>query len=150
MTATDAAGNAATDTVAVTYSQPPSQFWRLEHFGTADASGNAADLADPDEDGLVNMVEFFLNGNPNSSAGVSLPTVGIENGDLTLTYTRNKAAMTELAFAVEASLSLAGPWGTSGVTEEVLSETITIEQIKSRLPTGPDSAKYLRLRIVRP
>ena len=92
VTATDAAGNAATDTVAVTYSQPPSQFWRLEHFGTADASGNAADLADPDEDGLVNMVEFFLNGNPNSSAGLSLPTVGIENGDLTLTYTRNKAA----------------------------------------------------------
>jgi lysophospholipase L1-like esterase len=42
--------------------------WRLANFGTVANSGNAADSADPDGDGLTNTQEFTSGTNPNSAA----------------------------------------------------------------------------------
>jgi len=40
------------------------QQWRLGFFDTTQSIGNAADLADPDSDGRVNLLEFALGTNP--------------------------------------------------------------------------------------
>lgn len=40
--------------------------WRFAHFGTYSNSGNAADDADPDYDGIANLVEYALELTPTS------------------------------------------------------------------------------------
>jgi len=42
--------------------------WRLANFGTTANSGNAADGADPDGDGLTNAQEYAAGTDPNSAA----------------------------------------------------------------------------------
>ena len=50
---------------------PPMQLWRQTNFGTPYPTGNAADNADPDKDGLENLVEYAFALNPNvPDAGV--------------------------------------------------------------------------------
>ena len=48
--------------------------------------------ASPDFDGLKNLFEFFLNDIPKTASVSRLPVVARESTDLTLTYTRLKAA----------------------------------------------------------
>ena len=44
------------------------QNWRMEHFGTIDNTGDAADDADPDHDGILNIMEFAFGTDPLSGA----------------------------------------------------------------------------------
>ena len=125
------------------------QTWRLIHFGTTDDLGNAADTADPDNDGTRNLLEFFLNGNPNVSATTILPVIAREGNDLTLTYTRNKAALTQVTFAVKSAAAPDGPWSVSGISEIILSDDGTVQQVKATTPiTG--SEQFLHLEVSRP
>ena len=45
------------------------QSWRQQHFGMADNSGNAADGADPDLDGIPNLLERAFGTSPATSQG---------------------------------------------------------------------------------
>jgi uncharacterized delta-60 repeat protein len=47
--------------------------WRLTYFGTTDNSGNAADGAAPDGDGIVNLLKYGLVIAPGTSGASSLP-----------------------------------------------------------------------------
>jgi glucose/arabinose dehydrogenase len=84
----------------------PIQSWRQTHFGSLENSGPGADEADPDFDGVLNVVEYGLGMDPNVTSRAGLPTGAIEthnNADfLTLTFTRNGDA-TDLTYTVEAS-----------------------------------------------
>ena len=51
----------------------PQQRWREDFFNTPENSGEAADLADPDLDGLPNYMEFALGNNPVSSLQPPVP-----------------------------------------------------------------------------
>mgnify|MGYP000088152090 CR=1 FL=1 len=51
---------------ATTYSVQ--EDWRLLNFGTTSATGDAADDADPEWDGLVNQIEFATGSDPSSSS----------------------------------------------------------------------------------
>jgi hypothetical protein len=42
----------------------PIETWRVEHFGLTDNAGDAADTADVEPDGLDNLMEYALGGNP--------------------------------------------------------------------------------------
>ena len=46
----------------------PPELWRFQNFGIITNTGNAADSADPDKDGLVNLLEHAFNLNPNQAA----------------------------------------------------------------------------------
>jgi hypothetical protein len=48
----------------------PQEIWRQTHFGTTEATGNAADDADPDGDGLTNVQEFTAGTDPNDSSSL--------------------------------------------------------------------------------
>ena len=82
--------------------------WRQTNFGSTSNSGNGADSADPDGDGLSNLLEYATNGNP-MVAGTSPLTVARSGNFLTLTYTR--IADGTLTYAVEGSNDLA-TWST--------------------------------------
>ena len=88
----------------------PIQSWRLANFGTSANSGNAADNADPDKDGVPNLVEYGLGMNPNVSSKTGLPTYAIPAGSGVISFGRNLAA-TDVTYVVQASNDLA-TWAT--------------------------------------
>jgi len=84
--ATDALGNTATDAFMVTVNSPV-MAWRLQHFGSSDNSGDAADSADPDGDGWTNQQEFIAGTEPeNRSSLLEFSQVTRENGDTQLSF----------------------------------------------------------------
>ena len=78
--------------------------WRQTHFGTTSSTGNAANLADMDLDGLVNLVEYALLLNPTQpNAPFATSNVG---GQLVLNFQRD-LARTDVTITIEASTDLA-------------------------------------------
>ncbi|WP_395740314.1 S8 family serine peptidase [Prosthecobacter sp.] len=126
------------------------QGWRQLYFGTTSNIGDAADAADGDRDGMVNLLEYATGRNPTVSDPL---TTGISRsgGNLEFTYARNKAAVAEgLAFQVEWSQSLNGGWSTAGVTESVFSDDGTTQQVKASFSVGSQQSCFVRLRVSSP
>ncbi len=135
----------------LTVTATPSQSWRLAHFGIANATGVAADLADPEKDGLVNLLEFALASDPNAASPTALPIAARQGANLTLTYTRNKSALADgVLFAVEIAPAPGGTWSGAGVTETIVSDNGTVQQVKATVASGAPSARFLHLKITRP
>ena len=82
--------------------------WRQTHFSTTANTGDAANTADPDADGLVNLLEYALDTDP-TEAGASPVTAGRSGSFLTLTF--NHVADDALVYTIEASGDLA-TWNT--------------------------------------
>ncbi|MGJ8653865.1 MAG: carbohydrate-binding protein [Opitutaceae bacterium] len=61
----------------------PIEAWRQESFGDPANTGNGADMANPDTDSLVNLLEFAFGTDPNVNDAVAL-TVNEVGGTFTL------------------------------------------------------------------
>ena len=86
------------------------QVWRQAHFGTPNATGLAADNADPEKDGLENLVEFAFGRNPNVPDAAALPQWVLADDDYSLTFTR-PANVSGITYVAEYSTSMApGSW----------------------------------------
>jgi len=125
--------------------------WRQTHFISPANTGDAADLADPDQDGIANLLEFALGLNPNSRN--ILPITTTEGGEaMQFTYTRSKSAfLDDLIFQVQSSGSLtSGTWGTAGVSPEtILFDDGTTQTVRVSVATSPESS-FLRLSVTAP
>ena len=65
----------------------PLENWRFTNFGTTANSGNAADCADPDGDGLTNAQEFAAGTDPKNAASVLKVTdLAISDGDFVVSF----------------------------------------------------------------
>ncbi|WP_172682916.1 choice-of-anchor D domain-containing protein [Verrucomicrobium spinosum] len=105
------------------------QGWRYQHFNTANNTGDAADLADFDKDGLANLMEFAFDLDPksgNASNGAAkLPEPVVEGEYLVIRFTPPVAGVAAgLTYGAQASATLsADSWtpvsntGTGGVHE---------------------------------
>jgi uncharacterized repeat protein (TIGR03803 family) len=51
----------------------PVQSWRMENFGTADNAAAAANSADPDADGVINVLELAFGTDPNDAVSGPRP-----------------------------------------------------------------------------
>ena len=123
--------------------------WQVQYFGIN--SANAAPTLDLDKDGLNNFAEFALNLNPGTSS--TLPVAGVRNGTtFEYTYTRSVAAMNAgVQFTVEWSDTLlAGSWSATGVTENVISDNGTTQQVKAVIPASSMAKKFARLSLCPP
>lgn len=78
VTATDSASASATSAFALTIREPLDLF--LEEYGLSDAT------ADEDGDGVSNLLEFFLGGDPTSSDSSILPSAVIDTDTAVFTY----------------------------------------------------------------
>ncbi|AHF94546.1 hypothetical protein OPIT5_20175 [Opitutaceae bacterium TAV5] len=89
----------------------PQESWRETHFGTTANEGDAADTADPEGDGLPNLLEYALGLDPLQSDSAGAVSIG-KTGDgqrLALTFTR--IADPALTYTVEATDDLvSGEW----------------------------------------
>ena len=54
----------------------PIESWRQNHFGTLENSRRSADTADPDQDGLDNLLEYAIGSDPNQANDQALLTHG--------------------------------------------------------------------------
>ena len=86
---------------------PPIETWRQSFFGPgATNSGTAADDADPDFDGVKNVVEYFVGTDPTQANASGLPVPGGTTASATFTFNRNLSA-TDVDARVESTDSLA-------------------------------------------
>ena len=55
-------------------------------------------------------------------------------------------------FTVEWSDTLPGPnpWSTAGVTQQILSDNGTVQQVKATIPTGSAGQRFVRLKVTGP
>lgn len=122
--------------------------WRLTHFGTTENTGNAADSADPNNDGETNLLEFATGQNPHANTR-ALTSLGNTASGLGFTYTRSKAAFDEgYGFTVEYSDTLAPPWTSAGPGSIIIDGPLqTLEAI---IPEGTSESRFARLKITSP
>lgn len=141
--------------------------WRTFQFGAANLTpAQEADLwgndADPDRDGLPNLLEYALTTNP--LAPDSSPVLGGQSaGRLTLTYSRNPQRP-DLRYSVEVAPSLETPnWSLLAVSEaggatvaappalpritETESGKLVSVQVRDALTMTSQARRFLRLRI---
>lgn len=124
--------------------------WRQQYFGITTNTGNAADSFDFDKDGLPNLIEWACNLNPTTA---SLPPSGavLNGANLEFTYTRSVTALNAGAvFSVEWSDTLANDWQSTGVSEAILSDNGSVQQVKATLPAGSAGHRFMHLKVTAP
>lgn len=123
--------------------------WQVQYFGLNHPS--AGPLLDPDGDGLNNLVEYGALLNPTLS-GI-IPTQTVKNGGvLEFSYPRSVSAFNQgLNFIVEWSDTLnTNDWHTTSVTQQVLSDNGTVQQVKATVPDGGSGHRFVRLKVTSP
>ena len=138
----------------------PYNTWQLQHFSKAQLANAAVsgDLADPDGDGIANLMEYALNLDPQTAQSTGLPTVGqtiIGGGQyLTLTYTQVIAA-TGITYLPQVSGDLNTWNGGSGYTVAVsrtnnadgVTQTVVV---RDAVALGAGGRRFMRLAVSRP
>ena len=138
----------------VTIHDTPFNTWCLAEFGTnANNLAISGDFADPDGDGIPNLLEYALHLDPNVAdvSGLPVPQVDPTCECLTLTYTKVISA-TDIFYLPEAASDPGGPWSTDGITEQVIANngvTQTIKASDAGNPIATADRRFMHLRITR-
>lgn len=83
--------------------------WRTHYFGSPSDTGSAAFAADPDGDGIINLVEFAFGLSP--LVGSSLPEFTRDGDSLSVSFTVPEGAAEMILYSAEWSSGLSsGPW----------------------------------------
>jgi autotransporter-associated beta strand protein len=143
-------GGTGNDVLLTRLTPTPTQTWQSTNFG-ANANNPliAGDLADPDVDGISNLLERATAMNPNLNDNV--PQSATRNGSaLDFIYTKNKSA-TDLNYIVEWSDTLLNDWSTMGVSAPtILSDNGVTQQVKVTVPAGAGITKrFVHLNVTR-
>jgi uncharacterized delta-60 repeat protein len=128
--------------------QVPLAAWRQLHFGTTADSGPAANDADPNGNGAVNLVEFAMGTDPKVFHPGGVTVLGQTAAGLEVAYTRSKTAAAQVNVSIEWSDTLvSGTWSTTGVTERLTGTAADVESLVSTIPAGPGGGRWVRLRV---
>lgn len=121
-------------------SQPsPWRDWQVARFGSeADNPLISGLAADPDLDGITNLLEYVLGGDPNGPDLSVLPVIESTGLEIEIRFPRNPAA-TDVELACQRASSPGGQWsdialsGTNGMMGSLVPEVETSER---ELPDG--------------
>jgi regulation of enolase protein 1 (concanavalin A-like superfamily) len=135
------------DDILVTTTATPFQAWRNEHFSTIANPQDAANLADPDNDSIPNLLEYAFGTDPtiaNVNGGPTTETIEL-NGEkyLQLNITKNPNA-TDLIYQVEFSTDMVH-WSSEG--NVIITNTPTLLEVRS---PAKSIKKYGRAVITNP
>ncbi|MES2476699.1 MAG: Calx-beta domain-containing protein [Verrucomicrobiota bacterium] len=130
--------------------------WRASQFTTPELADSeiSGDLADPDKDGVVNLLEFAFGLLAKTSDAPGLPSsslVSVLSDDyLALTFRRQINAP-EISYIVETNAVLSGAWAAnavqvgSAVPNGDGTETVTF---RDTLPLDNHPERFMRVRVV--
>jgi len=127
------------------------QAWRMQHFGTYDNTGTAANDADHDQDGINNLTEWVLNMDPKVP-GQSPAFFTYRPQSLLFVHPMNMHAF-NMGVTCQLEYSdtlLPGSWQTQDITTYtygITESTLTQGRI---FPVGPGPRRFARLRITAP
>jgi hypothetical protein len=123
----------------------PLQTWRQSNFGSGENSGTGADDADPDGDGINNLIEYAIGTDPKSSNSAAAAALGRVGDALTLTF--NRIADPSLVYTVRGSTTL-GDWSETPIFSSTGSANtpgpVTVEDSPSM---ASQSKRFLRLEV---
>jgi hypothetical protein len=147
---TDAAGLTADGTLQITVTVPSTfETWQLAEFGPqAGEPLVAGELADPDQDGFANLMEYALGTDPNQpdAPRIEQEMVDIEGASyLRITYFTNPEA-TGVSLIVEGTNDLTDPDGWS--EQDIIIEQVMTARLVVRDTLG-GSHRFFRLIISR-
>ena len=123
------------------------QSWRIQRFGTPSATGNAANSADPDGNGVSNLLEYALDipaGDLSASSKLPAVTYDESSGRLKITFLRARA---DLTYTVVASPDLLD-WTSVVATNPGQVSSTTPVTVTDSAPPG--SRRFLRLNVSEP
>jgi len=114
--------------------------------------------ADPDRDGIPNVLEYVFGGDPSRSSEGGLHPALLSGGDLVFSFDRaDRSESPDLTILVEAGTRL-GTWPevfTVGSTSALSSPGVTVvengdsaDTVTVRIPRGSAGSKFARLRAV--
>ena len=140
-------------TFLVTVNGTPFQTWRQQWFNSIVTTGNAANDADPDFDGVSNLREYAVGTNPTVAnspmSGITSDTEVIgANKYLRLSVAKNPAA-TDITYQVQVCSDLAqASWTTAGTTQEVNNGTTLTVRDSTSLNTA--RRRFIRFNVTSP
>ena len=143
------------------------QGWQQQYFGVITCAGDAAPGADPNRNGIPNLIEYALGGDPTGAAtGTSvLPGATVNEGAHCLQFNfRRYVDRNDVTLTVQAADSPAGPWTDVARTangrpldvlvpgvvtvETVLENPRSVTVFDSYQTTDPDHPRrFMRLRV---
>ena len=153
------AGRAADFTIgptalSVTVS-PASDFsaWRSAKLSSPNNLGDAADDADPDADGLPNLLEYALGSEPLAADSGASPAVAADPVADRLTFAFTRIADPALTYSVYAAEEPSGPWSGEGA-EIVFTSTGAANvagpiNVSDSVPLSTHPRRFLRLVVSR-
>lgn len=138
----------------------PFQTWALT-FPALDTEAKRLPTADPDNDGLTNLIEFVLNGNPGLSDSAIAPTLNAAGSDLVFSFNRrdDSEAGSTLLFQYGSDLvgwtdvAIGATGGTVGSAAIVIGENAAAaDAIGITLPksVAPSGKLFGRLKVSQP
>ena len=134
-------------TVTFTYLQDsgtsPLDTWRQENFQTTTNTGDAADGADPDKDGVKNIDEFTAGTDPNNSGDFLEITEPTKSGG---TFTVTLAGKAGRIYKLQRNTSLGETWATVATQTSLASDgPVTLTDT-----TAPAGSAYYRIEVSLP
>lgn len=143
--------SAVSNATVLLHDQPVDE-WRFANFTSTELHNPAisGDLADPDADGLANLMEYAL-GRPPKTRDLNPFDPRMESDHFTLTYTRLKSAR-DVSLALDTCTKL-GSWDSNPALFEQVSciDETSMQRIIVRLtaPVSSHVTAYVRLRVSR-
>lgn len=125
----------------------PLEIWTNAHFGSPLPTGDAAPTADPDADGLSNLVEYAIGTDPKVASPAPTAEIVTDAGSRYFAlHVARDARHADLSYTVEASADLQ-TWTSADLV--TLADTATLLSVRDAIPldTGTDMRRFFRLRI---
>ncbi len=129
--------------------------WTAFHFGAETDPAIIGDNADPDADGVANLLEYAFDLDPFTASRVGLPTIALRpvvpGGPLYLTLTfATPASVTDLDFTPQVSGNLSAWLSGQGQTETVSDTTdagIRTVVVRDTVPVSGGTRRFMRLQV---
>ncbi|MEY4488613.1 MAG: hypothetical protein RIQ79_1121, partial [Verrucomicrobiota bacterium] len=146
--ATNGVSSATSNSVTVTVGSAltPYQTWSAAKGLTTGFNDGVSQ--DPDNDGIKNLLEFALNGDPLAASTSVLPVATASGGNVVLTYDIQDAALASYTITPESSTDLA-TWNTvvHGVASATIVQTVVNATTSHVVVTIPASGTRTFLRV---
>jgi uncharacterized protein YjlB len=127
-----------------------------EWIGTYSGLADTTASGDPDHDGIPNLLEYVLNGNPQASSRAILPIISKIGGNFVFTFSRRVASAQDTTQIFQYSSDLSH-WADVNITGTKGAEVTLgaadgagVQAVTVTIPQGGKSFMFGRLKVLQP